>query len=448
MRDKSEYHEQNVIVSLCGGEMARGDGFVGCCTCCAVAPAAGGVGSARAADDNGGMTTTLLLHIVVAVVCGVVCVETLVLFAHLRQFRRLDDVTVDDDRKTWPKVSILMAAKDEGADVARAVRSRLDDDYPNLELVFVDDRSDDDTGVQAQQAAAGDERFVFVRVDELPGGWLGKVHALHVGQQRATGDWLLLSDGDVTTEQGTLRKCVSYAERDGRDMLAVLPSYRTGSFVMDMVWAVVVRGFMVMMSPKKVRSSSSKAAMGSGAFNFMRRASWLETEGFAHIRMETADDLAAGQMMKRAGAKCDFVDGSRLIQVPMYRSLAQFFTGIEKNGSTTARVPWPLVVVGMAVFWSVWLTPLVALGWGLASSTTWVSLVGGASFGFYTFGECVAWWRNRRQWLPALCWPLGAMLFSVGFVRSTALAQRHNGVRWRGTFYTLDELNAGRRLQM
>ena len=95
----------------------------------------------------------------------------------------------------WPTVSIIVPARDEGAHLHEALRAKLADGYPALQVLVVDDRSADDTGAQAR--ALGDPRVVVTRVEELPEGWLGKVNALQRVVEASTAEWLLFSYADV-----------------------------------------------------------------------------------------------------------------------------------------------------------------------------------------------------------------------------------------------------------
>ena len=105
----------------------------------------------------------------------------------------------------WPAVAVIFAARNEAAMVERATRSLLAQDYPGLEVIAVDDRSTDGTGAILDAIAAEDARLTVVHIDELPAGWLGKTHALHVAAaDRPRRDWLLFTDADVLFAPGTL----------------------------------------------------------------------------------------------------------------------------------------------------------------------------------------------------------------------------------------------------
>jgi cellulose synthase/poly-beta-1,6-N-acetylglucosamine synthase-like glycosyltransferase len=387
--------------------------------------------------DSAGMD---LGSAILGLLCVGVLLETGLMLRNLAHLRLLHGIEIEP-LTTWPRVSVIMTARDEAADVAESVVSRLADDYPDIEVILVDDRSADGTGAMARTAARGDHRFTLVRVDELPPGWLGKVHALQMGFEHARGDWLLFSDGDVVVETGTLRDAVGLCETEGIDQLALIPSFSSGSRLMDGAWVVFLRGLIMLADPAKVRDPESRVVLGSGGFNLVRRTVFEKTGGFDHIRMETADDVALAAMVKKAGGRIEVIDGSRHASLTMYRSLRELFRGIEKNGSTTAAIPFPLFVLSFMALGLVLFAPFAAM----TAGPIWLFALGLSAFSVYTGSQMYALWRNAGRWAPALVWPAGFLIMAFAMIRATWLAHRNGGVYWRDTFYTLDELEAGRR---
>jgi chlorobactene glucosyltransferase len=88
-----------------------------------------------------------------------------------------------------PLVSIILPARDEGDHIERCARSLLAQDYPNFEVIAVNDRSEDDTGPILDRLAEADRRLTVVHSAPLPSGWMGKAHAIVQGYQVARGAW-------------------------------------------------------------------------------------------------------------------------------------------------------------------------------------------------------------------------------------------------------------------
>lgn len=383
------------------------------------------------------------LAIVSAFGCVVWLAQAVSLFRNLRQLRTVARLTLPEPA-VWPSVSAVVPARDEASSIGPALRSRLADDYPALQLVVVDDRSCDATPSAVARIAAEDDRVVPMRIEELPDGWLGKVHALARGVEAATGEWLLVSDADVHFAPGGLRQAVAYCESQGLDFLALVPEFRSPSPVINVLWTVFMRTLATFVSPASVRNPRSKVAMGSGAFMLARRCVFDRTPGYEHLRLETTDDIALGAMMKQAGARCDFANGYGIASISIYDTLGEFFRGVEKNAGALAHVPLAGVVAVMALAGFFEFSPFIAL----ASGVTWAQWLGAAAAGAATVAAISALWTNTRMVAPALAWPVGWLLVASGILRSVWLFHARGGAVWRETFYSREELLGGQRFKL
>ena len=104
-------------------------------------------------------------------------------------------------------------------------------DYPGeLQIVLVDDRSDDGTGDAARRLARDHPAASELRVvatEDMPGGWVGKMWALHTGIEVAETQWpasryLHLTDADVEHGPDNLRAMVYQAETGGLDLVSLM----------------------------------------------------------------------------------------------------------------------------------------------------------------------------------------------------------------------------------
>ena len=226
----------------------------------------------------------------------------------VRTVPRLASLTPRDDGR-WPRVSHIVPACNEADQLGTAVRSRLEEGYPDAEFLLVNDRSTDDTGVLCDRFAATDARVRVLHIDDLPPHWLGKVHALHRGTRLATGDWLLFSDADVHLRPGTLRRAITYCEQHGLDHLAVFPDIWRGTRMLDITLAMFLRLSCLAIRPRALADPRSRAAIGCGAFNLVRRSAFARTPGFEGLRLDVVDDVALGQMLKQHGARSGVMNG-------------------------------------------------------------------------------------------------------------------------------------------
>src|SRR5450432_3059981 len=138
---------------------------------------------------------------------------------------------------TGSRVSIIVPARNEEADIEKTLNLLLALDFDNYEIIAVDDRSNDRTGeimdrVAASSAAKG-LRVLHIR--ELPAGWMGKTHAMWTASNLASGDWLLFTDADVLFKRDSLRRALAYAEAERADHVVLFPQMimkRPGEFMM------------------------------------------------------------------------------------------------------------------------------------------------------------------------------------------------------------------------
>ena len=303
----------------------------------------------------------------------------------------------------WPRVSVVVPACNEARDIEAAVRSRLADDYPDLEVVIVDDRSSDGTGEIVDRLAAEDPRVRAVHVSSLPAGWLGKVHSLDRGTRAASGELLLFSDADIHVEPGAMRRAVALMEADGLGHLGVFPSLLPSHILIEATLLSFFRVIWVAARPWSVPDPGSRTAFGVGAFNLVRRSSLDASPGFTHLRMEQADDAALGQMLKVAGARCAVANGRGDVRLHFYRSLRDLVRGMEKSG---ARWPFPAVLASVALLLALELGPWVALLGGPAARAI---AAFAAALSIATTAATARWTGHRR--LPSLFTVLGVTIF-------------------------------------
>src|SRR5580765_4595533 len=170
---------------------------------------------------------------------------------------------------TPPRVSIIVAARNEETNLEAALESLLAQDYPDLELTVVDDRSSDATPAILARVQARDARLRVVRIDRLPAGWLGKNYALERGAAAASGDILVFADADVVMRADAVRRAVAHALAASLDHLAITPEMIAPGVMLGMFMCAFTMFFSLYARPWKAADPRSRCFIGIGAFNLV-----------------------------------------------------------------------------------------------------------------------------------------------------------------------------------
>jgi Glycosyl transferase family 2 len=388
-----------------------------------------------------------VLAIIIALFAATWFVQAVLVFLHISQTRDLFRIEPIAPAR-WPRVSVIIPARNEADWIETALESRLADDYPDLEIIVVDDRSTDETPAIIARIAPSDLRVRSLRVDELPEGWLGKVHALQAGMEVATGEWLQFSDADAVVRPRMLAKAVAHCESDGVDVLAVAPEFLSRSRFVRAIYPVTLCFMWMVARPRAARSQKSRLVIGSGAFNLVRRSAYDATLGFEHLHLETGDDMALASMVKQAGGRCEYMNGRRAVSVNMYDTMSDYFRGCEKNGSTLASAPFTVLVLFFLAFGVLEFSPLIALGVGIAAGIPWLAAFGAVMTLLTTGSTVAAIYANTGMLTPGLVWPIGWPLAAAGLLRSAWLFNRRGGASWRGTFYSREDVLKAQRIKL
>ena len=287
-----------------------------------------------------------MLHVLLVAGAGLAVLAAIVFPINLAAFPRLSHAAEKATApERFPRVSVVIPARDEEEDVERAVRSHLAQDYPDFEVIVVEDRSTDRTPEILRRLAAEDERLTVLKGSEPPPGWLGKPHALHLGSQAARGEVLLFADADVRYHPHALREGVAVLESRRIDLLALFPRFENRGFwenvLMPFLAIAVFLGFGFLALSRRV-----PLAMGAGAGNLVRRRAYDAVGGHAGIRNSVVDDVRLAVTLKRAGFRVAAFRAEDRVAVRMYRGFREVWNGFTKN------VAWAYSGVGGAILFA------------------------------------------------------------------------------------------------
>jgi cellulose synthase/poly-beta-1,6-N-acetylglucosamine synthase-like glycosyltransferase len=384
----------------------------------------------------------------------------------MRRMPRLRDV--DTSSGDWPSLAVVIAARDEEREIEASVRSLMVQDYPGLQIIVVNDRSTDRTGeildtiandatglptesqsnvkrphpTPPRQAGEGvpadatglltESRLLIIHNESLPTGWLGKTHAMQVGADASESEWILFTDADVKFGPDALRRAVRMAEERRLDHLLILPDMIPGSPAEQALVSFFSTLFLIGTHIYSQKDLNKPYDAGVGAFNLVQRSAYERAGGHEAIRMELADDVKLGRAIVMVGGTRGAASPDGLVTVRWQESAMGVVRGLEKSAFATMRFSWPLSlitagVIALASFPPYLLLPVHPLLAGVTIATYWL----------FPFASSMG--RYKVTWPAVFLHPIGAFLLVLTILRSAWVITRVGGVRWRDTFYSLDD---------
>ena len=340
------------------------------------------------------------------------------------------------------RVSIIVPARDEQEHLERALTALLELDYPNYEVIAVDDRSSDETGAIMDRLTAAHpngERLRVIHVTTLPDGWLGKPHAMWTAAQQSTGDWLLFTDADIHFRADVLRRTLTYAEKNSVDHLVMFPTHTDWSFSKKVMLAGFNILFMFGHRPWKTADPNSRDHIGVGAFNMIRREVYEKVGTFQTLRMEIIEDMRLGKLVKDAGYKQHNVLGPDLLLLDWGDHALDIVHNLTKNSFSLMHFSVTRTVGAFFLLLGLNLLPFIGTIWapGLAKVPYALAL-----FSVFCMYVGMSWYSPISP-LFVLLHPVATLLLGYTMMRSMFHALRNDGIIWRGTRYPLEQLKSG-----
>jgi chlorobactene glucosyltransferase len=346
-----------------------------------------------------------------------------------------------------PLISICIPARDEQGNIRGCLEAALAQDYPNLEVIALDDRSTDSTLSQMRALASHDGRLIALEGTDLPHGWAGKPHALHQAAAVARGEWLCFVDADTRLSPQALSSCYAKALETGAGLFTTMNRQVLGSFWEKVVMPLILSALSVGFPPRRVNDPQRRVAVANGQFILIRREVYLSIGGHAGVRDQIVEDKALAERVKWSGQRLVLADGSQFIRTRMYTSLAGMWEGWTKNIYLGLHAHPFTLALGVFGAMLALMAAVVLPAWPVLGSV--VFLRDGSWMAIAIILEAVILWgylifertRVARRleisgWYAAAT-PLGAGIFAAMMLASAWKVLSGRGVTWRGRKYPM-----------
>ena len=344
-----------------------------------------------------------------------------------------------------PLISICVPARNEENNIRRCAESALAQDYPNIEIIILDDRSTDATLSQLREIASRDSRLIPISGSDLPEGWAGKPHALFQASAAAHGEWLCFVDADTFLKPEAISSVYAKAIETKADLFTTMNQQILGSFWEKVVMPLVMTALSVGFSPRKVNDPKTRDAIANGQFIFIKRSVYDAIGGHESVKDQIVEDKAISEQVKWNGYRLVVADGMQVLSTRMYTSLATMWEGWTKNiylglrdhpsmlllgafGALLALIAALFLPIGpvLGLLWYIKTGDVLALGIILQALTVFGVLI--------LMRVRVARAMNISAWY-AWTTPLGAGVFASMMLTSAWKVISGTGVTWKGRLY-------------
>ena len=255
---------------------------------------------------------------------------------------------------TPDRVSVIVPCRNEARNIPILLPSLLQQDYPNVEFIFLDDRPTDNTYALLEEYQQKDPRIRVLKGKPLPPGWTGKNYAMHQCAKEATGRWLLFTDADTEHLNYSVSSSVQYAEDRKVDLLTLSARCVCKSFGEHLIQPMGIGCFSVWFKLEDVNDPNSSTPLCCGQYILIKKEVYETAGGSERVKDAVTEDLALFKNVKSAGYCCELAIGAHIFATRMYQSLKEAWIGwrriylhaFEKN------IPLLLQKIFMLIFCS------------------------------------------------------------------------------------------------
>lgn len=392
------------------------------------------------------------LHLWTLLAWAIACVWMAIIVVFIRATRQqvsLKPLETPVDHVDVPRLSVIVAARNETNCIETCIRSLFRQDYPNLEVVAVNDRSTDDTAAILDRLAAEfGERLKVIHVSYLPAGWFGKPHALTLGLHSATGSVICYTDADcIFQAPSALRTTVTEMFLRDLDFLSLAARYTMTSLRESVAVPCCSEALMAWLRPERIEDPRWPDAFANGAFIMVRRAPFERIGGWGAVRTQISEDLQLARLAKREGLRVGVAHGNGFYQTGSYPTVRDSWNGwsrIFKGTLTPAQL-----VITLARMVLIFVIPLTAVLWGVTNglrtgSFEWLTQGAGlgflVAFGLRSLLDITVFRLVGAPVAAAPLAPLGRLYVMAALTRALLSHAGLVGTHWRGATFVSGQL--------
>jgi len=364
---------------------------------------------------------------------------SLLLLNYLLNLKTFRFPPVATPNRPLPRISVLVPARNEEQRIRPCLGTLADSNYPDLEILVLDDHSSDGTANLVLHRSKGDPRIRLLQGQALPPGWTGKAWACHQLAREAKGDYLLFVDADTRFSDITLSHAMGLAMQNKADLLSLWPYLEAKSWSEHLV-IPFVHLFILLFLPHWMGGRSASLGAANGQFLLFRREAYEQIGGHEAVAGHLVEDIALARQLRASGFQVLNRDGTNpghaiaLVRCRMYDNFRDLWQGFTKNLYPAFDGRWGAFVFFQLFQAVVLLGPFLLLPFFPRDPILWIE-----SAIILSLRLAMAH-RFRQSWLGALLHPFGQALV-LAIAANSCLQTVRRRLPWRGRHYAHQSLS-------
>jgi chlorobactene glucosyltransferase len=345
-----------------------------------------------------------------------------------------------------PKVSVILPARNEGRYIARCLDSLLGQDYPNFEIIAINDSSTDGTGEIMKAYAANDLRVMHIDASPKPEGWTGKNWACYQGFLRARGELLMFTDADSKHLPSTMSLAVGHLMSENLEALTAVPRLICNDFWTKMTLPVLATFLHTRFSPIRVNDPNTKTGYFFGSFFIITRSTYEAIGTHEGVKEELVEDGALGGKVKASKFRMKMVRGESHIDAVWARDLPTLWQGLRRlmipiyyqDKVNAYMMAMAVFFILFAPFASLPYLPVASFAGNTSFQILFVLQISAIALIMVTTAvQCrLAIFESP---VYAFAAPLSGALISLSFMSAIADAKKKGAVSWRDRKYIISK---------
>jgi len=364
-----------------------------------------------------------------------IAIRNIFLFPKIKKSNRNTNI------RTFPKVSIMVPARNEEKSIQACVESLLSLDYPDFEVIVLNDNSTDTTGSILESIANRfPEKLTVINGTPLPQGWVGKPWACHQLSNHANGELFLFTDADTVHSPESLRAVVEFFLTEKVDFVSMIPYEKMDTWgeatIIPMIHFLY---FAYLPNDWIAKKPSVSVSAANGQYMFFKSEVYRAIGGHTAVKNNVVEDVFLAKAVKRAGYKTGLVNGSDIVTCKMYWNFKETFEGFSKNFYPGMSYKLSTMIAFLSHFFLLYVVPVFFVLFAAVTQNTsieflWIPL---AQVGLITIIRAMITFSFSMPLYQLWLHPLSAAIAIAIGINSVRWSR--SKIQWKGRSYTKQE---------